>query len=359
MENSDKDIFDYQARGLIRKLVAFLGVTNTEKALKKYELSLSSAGPIYRDYYIKTRHPWFEAFKQFFELEKAGKSIKNHFDLRLKRLTGDSKIISILQKAMPEKVKNKFKKDLLDENRAFDYLFEIYIAWHYHLKGYEIQWYEDDNSPEFLVKTPGLDFNVECKRISSDIARKIWRRDFYRFAEILIEGLEKEKVQGSIDIELNDKLKHSNEYLNTLSSQIIDIIRQYSKGRSTIPLGEITLNLRAKDGMAIDLKKHHANLMKRKPREAHGVIFTNSKNSKPVDPLELTILSKKNDEVLNGIKNKIQDASSKQLPKSMPGIIACFLEDISAIELQELASNSGLQKISNYILSLLSHLFLR
>lgn len=142
----------------------------------------------------------------------------------------------------------------------------------------------------------------------------------------------------------------SNEYLNTLSSQIMDIVRQQSNGRHTIPLGEISLNLKEKNGIAIDLKKYHANLMKRKPHKAHGVVFTNSKNSKPVDPLELTIISKKNDEVLKGIKDKIKVASANQLPKSMPGIIVCFLEDISAIELQDLASDSGLQIISNYIL---------
>jgi hypothetical protein len=118
---------------------------------------------------------------------------------------GDAKKISILQKNMPKKVKHNFKKNLIDENRAFDYLFELQIAWHFHVKGCEIQWYDEESyrHPEFLVKSPELEFNVECKRISVDISRRIRRRDFYRFAEKFLLLVEKKRYSGLIDIKLN------------------------------------------------------------------------------------------------------------------------------------------------------------
>ena len=350
MKNSDNDIHDYQARGIIKKLISFFGTSNIEKALKKYDLALNSAGPIYRDYYIKTRHPWFEFIKRFYELDKKGKSIKNHIDINLKRLAGDAKKLSILQRNMPQNVRNKFKQDLLDENRAVDFLFELHIAWHYYLKGYEIEWYEEENCPEFLVKTPKLQFNVECKRVSVDIARKIWRKDFYRFAEIFLNDIKDENVQGSIDITLTDRLEHSFEYLKDLSAQIQNIIIKNKTGQYNIPLGRIEINLTPRNGRPVDLKERYCNFWKRKPNEAQGVIFAKSKAKKPVDPIELTILSLKSDRVLKGVQKKIQSASSNQLPKTMPGIIVCFLEDISPIEMHALASDSGLQLMSNYIL---------
>ncbi|MFA4829351.1 MAG: hypothetical protein WC855_08915 [Thermodesulfovibrionales bacterium] len=95
---------------MIIKLINFLGTSQVEKCLQNYKKSLVSAGPVYKQYYLNHRHPWWEALIHFFELEKAGRSIKRNLDLRLKLLAGDAKKISILQKLMPDAVKEKFKK---------------------------------------------------------------------------------------------------------------------------------------------------------------------------------------------------------------------------------------------------------
>jgi hypothetical protein len=71
------------------------------------------------------RHPWWEALIHFYDLESKGKSVNKNLDLRLKLLAGDGKKISVLQKMMPDSVRDKFRKDLLDEKRAFDFLFEF------------------------------------------------------------------------------------------------------------------------------------------------------------------------------------------------------------------------------------------
>ncbi|MBI4650148.1 hypothetical protein HY745_02465, partial [Candidatus Desantisbacteria bacterium] len=282
------------------------------------------------------------------ELNRTGKSIKNNLDARLKQLAGDAKTILVLQQNMPEKVRNKYKKDLLDENRAYDYLFEIQIAWHYHLQGYEIKWYEEDGSPEFLVKTPKFDFNVECKRISVDGSRKIRRIDFYRLVEILWPQIEYYNLKGTIDLELYDRLHSDNQYLTNLSSQILDFFKCEVVGAFDIPYGHIVLNLTQKNDEIINLEKSYQKLLVRKAPEAHGVIFPNKRNGNIVNPLELTIKSRKANKVLDGIKKKIQEAALRQLPSSKPGLIICFLEGIP--KLDELASDSGLQLMSYHIL---------
>lgn len=142
MNTQYQDIYPNEIRGLILRLSDFFGARNIESALKSYEKSLASSSPIYREYYLKRRHPWWEAFLAFRALEAKGKSIKRHLTAELKRLAGDARKILILQKMMSAKVRNKYKRDLLDENRAFDFLFEIQTAWHYFLKGYEITWYD-------------------------------------------------------------------------------------------------------------------------------------------------------------------------------------------------------------------------
>jgi hypothetical protein len=348
MNRIDADIHDFEAARLIRKLIEFLGTSNIERCLAGYEKSLSCAGPIYREYYLKSRHPWWEALKTFFELERKGRSVKRNLDSKLKRLAGDAHKLSILQKNMPEKIRSKFKRDLVDENRAYDYLFELQIAWHCHLQGYGINWYEEDGCPEFLVKTPQVNFNVECKRISVDGSRKIRRRDFYRLTDILLPKVEKMNIKGSIDIELDARLHSSYDYLENLSFEILDCIKSHAVGSYPISYGTLVLGLSPKNNEVIDFERRNAELQRRKSHESHAAIFAKGKNGKPVDPIELTIKSRKADKVLDGIKKRIQKAATNQLPPSTPGIITCFLESIT--ELNSLASNSGLQMMSSYLL---------
>jgi hypothetical protein len=74
-KKSEADIIDKEVSGLIRKLIGFFGSDTINQRLSKYELSLKSSGPVYRDYYLKQRHPWWEALTRYFELDKRGKSI--------------------------------------------------------------------------------------------------------------------------------------------------------------------------------------------------------------------------------------------------------------------------------------------
>ena len=132
------DIHDYEVSNLVNKLIRFIGRNQLENRLDKYTRSLQSSGLIFREYYLKTRHPWWEAFLEYFALEKAAKSIKSNLTVNIKLLAGDAKKISTLQSFMPEKVREKYRTDLIDDNRAFDYLFEIQIAWHFYLRGCKI-----------------------------------------------------------------------------------------------------------------------------------------------------------------------------------------------------------------------------
>lgn len=225
--NRTSDIHDFEVPNLVNKLIRFIGRAEIEKCLDRYKWSLQSSGPVLSEYYLKTRHPWWEAFIEYLNLEKSGKSIKRNLTNKIKILAGDAKKISVLQRLMPEKVKEKYKKDLIDDKRAYDYLFEINIAWHFFLKGCEIIWHEDDSREhsEFLVREPEFEFNVECKRISVDISRKIRRKDFYRLAEKLIPAIENQNYSGQIDIVLHDRLPSSDKYLNDLSAKIIEKLR--------------------------------------------------------------------------------------------------------------------------------------
>lgn len=351
MSNTKADIYDYEVRNLVNKLIRFIGRKEINKCLDRYSKSLQLSGPIFREYYLRERHPWWNPFVEYFKVEKAGKSIKKNLTTEIKYLAGDAKKISVLQKLMPESVMQKYRKDLIDDERAYDYLFEIQIAWHYYLKGYNILWHENDFTPhsEFLVKAPDFEFNVECKRISTDASRRIRRRDFYRLAEKFIPCVEKRGYSGVIDITINDRLHGNDGFINDLSSQIItEINAGHIQGSFQIPFGCVTLDLKTASGIVVDISEHFKKFLEKKSPKAHGAIFAKSLLERPVDPIELTLMSQKSDNILNGIKDKINKAAKIQLDKSKPGLITCFLE--GTYDFTELATDSGLQSITSILL---------
>jgi hypothetical protein len=351
MTNPIADIHDFEVSNLINKLIRFLGQKEVEGSLDKYRSSLLTSGPVFREYYLKYRHPWWNALTEFIEFEKSGKSVRKNLTQGIKILAGDAKKVSTLQKVMPEAVKKKYKRDLIDDERANDYLFELQIAWHFFLKGYSIKWHEDDSKrhSEFLVKAPDIEFNVECKRISVDASRRIRRKDFYRLAEKVIPKIEDRGFFGIIDIAIEDRLHGSENYLSKLASQISHELSQNRvKGDYEIPSGSLHLDLKPTVGIPIDLYNHFNKMWERKPHKALGAIFAKSKSGKFVDPIELTLMCNKSDKVLDGIRDRISKAAKSQLDKSKPGLLACYLEGID--DLTEVANDSGLQVMSSLLL---------
>ncbi len=344
---------DYDARKFIKKLVNFLGESQVLRCLKKYEQSLKCSGDIFREYYLKKRHPWLNALTQYYELDRNAKTIHKNLTPELQSLAIDAKKVYEVQRCMPDSVKSKYRSDLLDENRGHNYLFEIKIAWHYLLMGYTLDWYEDDSGkhPEFLVKAPDLSFNVECKWVSVDIARKIHRKDFYLFAEKLMPEIKKRKYYGRLDILLQNRL--TSKTINELYPKILEHIDQgLLRGECKIEsFGTLMLDLRNNSGAFIDFNKHMVDFYKRKTDKAHGVVFAGARDGKAVDPIELTIMCKKADTVLNEIQKRISEAAKDQLDCSIPGLIVCFLEGVNGSELFKLRSDSGLQLMTYHVLN--------
>ncbi len=352
MSHPTSEIDPFEIRGLINKLISFLGPLEVEKGIRKYEDSLKFSGPVFQEF-IKMRHPWWSPFKQFMSLEKQGKSIRKHLTPELKLLTGDARMIDVLEKKMPASVRKKYARDLLIDERVFDYLLEIHTAWHFFLKGFEIKWFENDSSQhgEFLVRAPDFEFDVECKRISEDAAKSIHRKDFYRLADKLNSKMGKLGYHGKIEIFLRDKLYGNEKSLNDLTEKIgIIVISGKLKGIYEFSYGSVSLDLENNTEETVNLEAMRKNLWERKEPQAYASIFATSKCGRPIDPIEIIIQSLTPNEVPSAIRDRIEEACKDQLKKSKPGVICCYLEGISDSDLQQLSKGSHLQRISSELL---------
>jgi hypothetical protein len=65
----------------------------------------------------------------------------------------------------------------------------------------------------------------------------------------------------------------------------------------------------------------------------------------------LTLRSKKADAVLDEVRRRITEAAQSQLDKSIPGLLACFLEGVDGFALNSLKNNSGLKNMTDSVLA--------
>lgn len=348
MARVPEEINSREISSLIQKLISFLGPNEVRRHLQKYENSLRQSGPFFREYYIRNRHPWWSAFKHYFELEKGGKSLRKNLTKELTRLGGDAKMISTLQKFMPDSVKKKYRRDLVDDNAACAYLFEINIAWHYFLENFHVQWDEHATGrhSDLVIKAPDFTFEVECKRISLDTARKIKRKDFFRFVEKLIQFVDSERYTGGINIILNDRLPSSDRAIRNLVEEVVGEIKVgNTNGNFQTTSASLTLDLKCATGKTVNMYERYSKLREIQKPNATAFIYAKSVDQLPVDPIEIMLMSKKSDDYFKEIKSKVTDAAKNQLNKSMPGFIVCFLEDVP--DLRGLQKDSTLQLIAS------------
>jgi hypothetical protein len=152
-------------------------------------------------------------------------------------------------------------------------------------------------------------------------------------------------------LQLSDRLHSNDSHLTDLANQIINKIKPDKLNCNfSIPLGSVCLDLENDKGVIVDHYECLKKLIERKSTKAHGVILFKTYNNKPVDPIQMTLMSEKGDNVLKGIEERILKAKD-QLSISKPGLICCFLQDIDDYELKMLSNKSGLQIMTSSLLN--------
>jgi hypothetical protein len=251
---------------------------------------------------------------------------------------------------MPASVKSKYRRDLLDFKQAKSFLFELYIAWHYALQNHTIRRCEpsQDKQPEFTVVTPSFDFDVECKRITLDVARKIRRRDFYRLVDLLIPDIIKLGLMGTIDIELKDRLHSGHTELSALSKELVNCFSETRQGSVALAIGNIKVDLKARNDSVLDWEIINS-LANRTDNKGHTAVIANKAERGARNPIAINIQSEKSDDLLGAIHKKLRRATKRQLSPERPGLIVCLLEGIESLE--GLESDSGLQQVTSDIVN--------
>ena len=184
----------------VRHLKRFLGASELLSAHERLIAELRHHGPLYR-YWASEQRPWLFALRNYDAIVQSGITSKWPPDVVL--LAGDGFMLHSLRAAMGDAMRHKYAIDLLSPQHL-DSAHEIRTAWNYHVLGYDINWYEPKQAviPEFRARGGGFDFDVECRRFSTDTTEFVKSPDVADTCDMICRVVRKAGLWGSIEVEV-------------------------------------------------------------------------------------------------------------------------------------------------------------
>lgn len=207
------------------KLKGFLGHEALAKAQADLNKDLSHHGGCYRKW-VQGLKPWLFAFRLYDEVTENGIHLPNTWPREIREMVGDALMIASMYRHMPEEVREKYRKDLLLAQHN-DFMVEIHAAWHYHLEGYDVQWYPLGHTkcPEFRVQGAGLDFDIECRRFGLDLTEHVKTPAIADTCDTIYDVLVAHGLWGEVRVELSDNFRfdpgHTRQWVETLTQALV------------------------------------------------------------------------------------------------------------------------------------------
>lgn len=305
----------------IRKLREWLGESNVVKGIQKIE---RVQGELYKQFHSRSQHPFWEFFQQFHIAEQNDFRDGVKFDSFLLLAAYAQQILGLVSQ-MPVKLAHKYRRDLCDNERAGDYLFELDVAWYLSLRGYEVHWSDDtgERRTEFQAEKAGLVFDVECKRVTPDAKQPLKRADVLRLADYLRPIIQQLELGGRVEILLTKAIPRGNQEIVTLGNDVFQAIR---KGESqNLEWGTVSVDVFSGKLIvppSFIKERHETNAEKHS--YSHLLEWGTKVEGGVQGYFELLISSKVDSHFLDHVKQRTTEACN-QLDQALPGIVAIHL----------------------------------
>jgi hypothetical protein len=250
-----------------------------------------------------------------------------------------------------DRLKEKFRRDLLDPENARSYLFEFKVAFLHLLSGGKIEWLESNDSyAEFSVNRGDYSFQVECKFISYDKGLNCHQRDFYTIADWVLPSISQANLAGEIEITLNGKLPSNSNELKALSDAIVQAAHaKQDMVKLANDLAEVRLILKPRAGILLDQMSYMDELMMRKP----GAIYVvRSPSPTFQDPVALTLTSNRFTKMFFKAVLETMKNARAQFSAGSPGVLTLCLEGFSRDDLLQKNNKQNFDLISSHLFGL-------
>lgn len=328
-----------------KEIEFFLSNTNKNFWKQKIKQLDASNGKFYGNV-LKTRNPLLEPFRQYFELQSKGKSIRKHttkgINLLVRTAFITNKILYNLNDVGKKQIIGRFR----DANIR-PLLHEFSILTHFLSNGFEVEPIEYERKScvertfDFLIKKDCIEAEVECKFKSYDAGRKITTDGFAILCDEVIKQLDSYKIKCIIEILCTKNLgKNHGTFFNIVNQLKSGIEQKISK----IILDEnFSINI---DYLDDDLKINSYEELKKViipylTERSHFALISNKDLV-----IIIKVQSEEPDKVLSAMHIDLKD-SINQFSKTRPSLIACYIEGIYPEQWERLRKKSGLAVVAD------------
>lgn len=266
-------------------------------------------------------------------------------------------------------------KGMLIHGLDFNYglaplVFEMLVATHLMQNEYEVNFHdiESDGRFDFLAEKNGVLLEVECKFISADIGRKIHQRRLYELSNALKPTLTENANRASggliVRVIINNRLtgekRQHNAILNSITEAFSSKNRTARSESCTVEISSFELEnspFVRDESLTVSQQLLESYLSDELGIDNKNVFIL----MRPGDhPCVVVIESKKRDAVLKSITRQLKKSAKSQLSGKRPGMIWCYLADLTEKQLRQLADRqsegTGLQFAVTEIFSSRPHL---
>lgn len=329
----------------IERFLAFTGRSLWEDQIEKLQQQLSSKKFHFYKVWLKKRNPLLGPLREYFQLIKEGKSIWKNASPQLKYLAKQTCILNILLRNLNSIAKNKILGDLGDPARLKSFLFELQIATHFLVRGFDVDFLDlesqsEQESFDFLVKNQHAEIEIECKRKSYDAGRKVTREGFYLLADAICSETLGGGQNFAVNIVCQDTLGKNQHEFQKFAESI----------RCALDSKQVSINLGPKvsaqistlpPDMKISSNQEAAKILSPNwTPDAHYAVISGKKGT-----IIIRTESQKRDRVLKAIFEELEKGSD-QLTKTRPSILACYIEEIEENEWELLKDEGGLANMT-------------
>lgn len=331
---------------LLSRIEGFLGKAPIRKKLERIEQQLEVVRPgIFREHWILPRCSWWLVLADMLRLREKGRSLPRHWRDEWRVPLELAGKLEVLIPSMPQDKREEIRSRLLKADYLAPVIFEIDAAAHYWQCGYEIEWISAPREKrarhaEFIAHSTDESFEVECKARGLDAGRSLSKERVLGVADEIDRVLRSHGLHGEIHVDVPSMLPAARAWIDKLLQRICLI--DASSQDNTVEMD---------DGTLINAVLHpNTGELVRQPdfwerlREIRAEFGISAGSGAPncelyTDPIYIAIASRRPDRVLEDTLDDLRKAN-KQLSGSIPGVICCFVPEISSFE--GLESNSGL-----------------
>lgn len=329
----------------IKRFLEFTGRNLWEDQIEKLQQQLSSKKFHFYKVWLQNRNPLLGPLREYFQLIKEGKSIWKSASPRLKYFAKQVCVLNILVRNLNSIAKNKILGELHDPSRIRSFFFELQVATHFFVRGFDVYFLDLESSSEqrnfdFLVKNHHAEIEIECKRKSCDAGKKITREGFYLLADAICSKTLGGGQNFAVNIVCQDTLGKNQHEFQKFAESI----------KCALDSKQDSVNLGLK--VSAEISYLPSGIKISSNQEAAGILSRNwvpNAHYARISGKEGTIIirteSQKRDRILKAIFEELEKGSD-QLTKTRPSILACYIEEIEEDEWVLLKDESGLANMT-------------